>query len=89
MQRKQDVEQQPVSIDHIISMLENAVTKKSRIVKELAIRRVREWTQELMESYTYMGSLKKKLSDALGKLNHLNLEQKQEGWKMLEQFLNP
>jgi transposase len=89
MQREQDAEQQPVSIDHIISMLENVVTKRSRIVKELAIRRVSEWTQELMESYTYMGSLKKKLSDALGKLNHLSIEQKQEGWKLLDQFLNP
>jgi hypothetical protein len=36
-----------------------------------------------------MGSLKKKLSDALGKLNHLNLEQKQKAWNLLDQFLNP
>jgi hypothetical protein len=89
LQRNQDAEKQPVSIDHIISMLESVVTKKSRIVKELAIRRAREWTQELMQSYTYIGSLKKILSDALGKLNHLSLEQKQEGWKLLDQFLNP
>lgn len=89
VQRKQDTEQQPASIDDIISMLEKAVTKKSRIVKELAIRKVREWTHELMKNYSYMGSLKKKLSDALGKLNHLNLEQKQKAWDLLDQFLNP
>jgi hypothetical protein len=89
MQRKQDTEQQPASIDHIISMLEKAVTQKSRIVKELAIRRVGEWTQQLMTNYSYIGSLKKKLSDALGKLNHLTFEQKQKAWELLEQFLNP
>ena len=89
MQRKQDTEQQPASIDHIISMLEKAVTKKSRIVKELAIRRVGEWTHELMSNYSYIGSLKKKLSDALGKLNHLSFEQKQKAWELLEQFLKP
>jgi hypothetical protein len=89
MQRKQETQQQPVLIDDIISMLEKAVTKKSRIVKELAIRRVRDWTHELMKSYSYIGSLKKKLSDALGKLNHLTLEQKQEAWELLDQFLNP
>jgi hypothetical protein len=61
MQRKQDTEQQPASIDHIISML----------------------------NYSYIGSLKKKLSDALGKLNHLTFEQKQKAWELLEQFLNP
>ena len=88
IQRKQDTEQQPASIDDIISMLEKAVTKKSRIVKELAIRRVREWTQELMKNCSYIGSLKKKLSDALGQLNYLNLEQKQEAWELLAQFLN-
>ena len=86
--RKQDAEQQSASIDDIISMLEKAVTKKSRIVKELAIRKVRDWTLELANHYSYIGILKKKLSDALGKLNHLNLEQKQKAWELLEQFLN-
>lgn len=89
MQRNQYENQQPVTIDHVISMLEKAVTKKSRIVKELAIRRAREWTQELMESYTYMGSLQRKLSDALGKLNQLNLKQKQKAWELIEQFMKP
>jgi transposase len=89
MQRRQDEQQQPASIDDIIGMLEKAVTKKSRIVKELAIRKVRDWTLELMKNYSYIGSLKKKLSDALGKLNHLNLEQKQKAWELLDQFLNP
>jgi hypothetical protein len=89
MQRRQDEQQQPASIDDIISMLEKAVTKKSRIVKELAIRKVRDWTHELMKNYSYIGSLKKKLSDALGKLNHLTLEQKQKAWELLNQFLNP
>ena len=89
LQRKQETKQQPASIDDIISMLEKAVTKKSRIVKELAIRRVREWTHELMKSFSYIGSLKKKLSEALGKLNHLSLEQKQEAWELLEHSLYP
>ncbi|MCK4619289.1 MAG: hypothetical protein KAT52_05040, partial [Desulfobacterales bacterium] len=49
----------------------------------------REWTQELMKGYNYLGVLKKKFSDALGKLNHLSLEQKQKVWELIEQFLNP
>lgn len=89
MQRKQNTEQKPASIDDIIRMLEKAVTKKSRIVKELAIRKVGEWIQELVLNCSYLGSLKKKLSDALGKLNHLNFEQKQNAWELVEQFLKP
>jgi len=88
-QRKQNTEQKPASIDDIISMIEKAVTKKSRIVKELAIRKVGEWTRELMKNYSYMEPLKKKLSDALGKLNHLNFEQKQNAWELIEQFMKP
>jgi hypothetical protein len=89
IQRKQNTEPKPASIDDIISMLEKAVTKKSRIVKELAIRKAGEWTQELVSHYSYLGSLKKKLSDALGKLNHLDYEQKQKAWELIEQFLKP
>ena len=87
MQCRQDADQQPVSIDDVISMLEKAATKKSRIVKELAIRKAGEWTRELVANYTYLGSLKKKFSDALAKLHHLNFEQKQKAWELVEQFL--
>jgi len=87
MQRKQNTEQQSASIDDIISMLEKAVTKKSRIVKELAIRKAGEWTRELAANHSYLGALKKKFSDALAKLHHLNFEQKQKAWELVEQFL--
>ncbi len=89
IQRQQNAQQDPISIDDIVSMLEKAVTQKPQFVKELALRRAREWTQKLMESYTYIGSLKKKLYEALGKLNHQSLEQKQKAWELLDQFLNP
>ncbi len=72
----------------LISMVVKAVTITVRKVKELAARKAREWTHELIESYRYTGSLKKKLSDVLGKLQHLSMEQKQKAWELIEQFLN-
>jgi hypothetical protein len=89
MQRRENDQQHPVTIDPVIAMLERAVTQKTRFAKELAIRRARKWTQELMKGYSYLGALKKEFSDALGKLNHLSLEQKQKAWELIEQFLNP
>lgn len=89
MQRRENDQQDPVTIDHVIAMLEKAVTMKVRFVKELAIRRAREWTQALMKGYKYLGTLKKKFSDALGMLNHLSLEEKQKVWELIEQFLVP
>jgi len=81
-QRQQQSENDQPSIDPIISMLEKVVEGKTRFVKELALKKAREWTQEMMKSYRYIGPLKKKLSDALGGMNHLSLEQKQKAWEL-------
>ena len=89
MQRRENDQKDPITIDHVMSMLEKAVTVKVRSVKEVALRRAREWTQELMKGYKYLGTLKKNFSDALGKLNHLSLEEKQKVWELIEQFLIP
>ena len=87
MQRRENAQQDPVTIDDVMAMLEKAVTEKVRFIKDLATRKAREWTQELMKGYKYLGTLKKKFSDALGKLNHLSLEEKQKAWELIEQFL--
>jgi len=89
LQGQKDNKQDPISINDIIGMLVKAVTITVRNVKALAIRKAQEWTHELMESYRYIGSLKKNLSDALGKLQHLSMEQKRQAWELIEQFLNP
>ena len=88
-QRQQEKQHDQISIDTVVKMLEKAVDVKTRFVKELALKKASEWMRELMENYTYIGSLKKKFSDALGDLNHLSLEQKQEAWELIEQFLKP
>jgi len=87
MQRRENAQQDPVTIDDVMAMLEKAVTEKVRFIKDLATRKAREWTQELMKGYKYLGTLKKNFSDALGKLNHLSLEEKQKAWELIEQFL--
>jgi len=89
MQRREKDRQVPVTIDDVMAMLEKAVTMKVRFIKDLATRKAREWTQNLMKDYKYMGALKKKFSDALGKLTHLSLAEKQKAWELIEQFLVP
>ena len=69
-------------------MLEKAVTVKAPFVKALAIRKAREWTHELMESCQYLGSLRKKVEDALGNVKHLTIDKKQKAWELFCQFLN-
>jgi len=60
LDRQKNAQSPPFSINNVIEMLEKAVTVKARFVKALAIRKAREWTYELMGSYQYLGSLRKK-----------------------------
>jgi hypothetical protein len=88
MERRKNKQSPQHSITNVIGMLEKAVTVKVRFVKELAIRKAQEWTHKLMEPCQYLGSLRKKIEDALGNLRHLTIEQKQKAWELFCQFLN-
>jgi hypothetical protein len=87
-QQQQQKEQASPTIEHIVEMAANAVTQSVRFVKELAERKSRQWTQELLRSVRYIGPLKKKIIDAIGTLSHLDENQKEQTWKLIEQFLN-
>jgi hypothetical protein len=77
------------TVKTIVGMLENAVTTSSRFFKERAARMGQQWTEELKKNYKNLGSLRKQIADAVGKLNHLTLEQKENIWQLLEQSFNP
>lgn len=77
------------SVEGIISMLVPAVKTSVQFVKELAIRKAQEWTQDLMKSYRYKGALKNSFAQALGDLMDLTIEEKNKIWELIEQFINP
>jgi len=87
LDRRKNAQAPALSINNVIEMLEKAVTIKARFVNALAIRKAREWTHELMKSCQYLGSLRKKVEDALGNVKHLTIEQKQKAWELFCQFL--
>lgn len=77
------------SVEGVVSMLVQAVKASVQFVKELAIAKAREWTQELMQSSRYVGALKSSFSEALGNLKDLTVEEKNKIWELIEQILNP
>ena len=86
--QRQEYQEDNPSVEVIVGMLTKAVKENVKFVKELAIRKARQWTGELMETYRYPGALKKRFSDCLGALTEeLTLEQKNGIWKFIEQFL--
>jgi hypothetical protein len=77
------------SVEGIVGMLTHAVKTSLQYVEELAIRKARQWTRELMGSYRYPGALKNQFSKTLEGLSDLTLQQKSQIWELIEQFLNP
>jgi transposase len=89
LQRQKQQSQDPHSVQDVVGMLVQAVKSTVQFVKELAIKKARQWTWALMESYRYTGSLKNQFAKALEVLTDLNLDQKNKIWELIGQFLNP
>jgi hypothetical protein len=77
------------TINDLVAMLEQAISASIEFVKETAIRQARRMAHVLMETYSYVGVLEKQIANALVQLTHLSLAQKQEAWKLIQQFLSP
>ena len=88
IERQKQAQLEPVSIDNILGMLSTAVTNNVRFVKELAVRKAREWTLELIKSCRYLGPIKKEVETAIGKLTALSIDQRNKAWELFCQFLN-
>lgn len=87
--RRQQHAPQPPTVTDLVAMLEQAISASVQCVKEVAIRQARRMAHALAQTYQYVGALKKQIADALGRLTHLSLAQKQQALELIEQFLSP
>jgi hypothetical protein len=88
IERQKHAQSEPVLIDNIVGMLLKAATTNVRFVKELAVKKARQWTLELIQSSRYPGPVKRKVEASLGEFNNLSIDQKNEAWELFCQFLN-
>jgi len=89
LKRQQEGTEETHSVEDIVGILVHAVKASVQFVREAALRKAQEWTQELMEAYRYVGALKNSFSEALGNLKDLTVEEKTKIWELVEQTLNP
>jgi hypothetical protein len=86
--QQQEYQESRPSVEVVVEMLVKAVKENVKCVKELAIRKAGQWTGELMESYRYPGTLRKRFSDCLEALTEvLTFDQQNRIWEFIEQFL--
>jgi hypothetical protein len=88
-QREQEQQEDTITVDNVVRMLEQAVTVKVQFVKELAIRKASQWALELMQDKTYIRPVRNKISDAIGALKNLTFDQRQYAMELFDQFLQP
>jgi transposase InsO family protein len=85
-QEKMDMVQ-PTTIENLVIMLQEVLKVKAGFIREISIRLVKQMLQNLKSQHQYMGVLKKKISDALGEVQSMNMSQRQEAFNLVEQCL--
>ncbi|XPS87145.1 uncharacterized protein Dvar_51630 [Desulfosarcina variabilis str. Montpellier] len=88
IERQKNAQTEAISIDDILGMLSKAVASNIRFVKELAVRKAREWTLEFIKSCRYLEPIKRKVETSLSTQTNLSIDQKKEAWELFCQFLN-
>jgi len=68
---KQEKAQETTTVENLVAMLRNAILSRHRFIKDTCIRQAKRMADNLKKQYRYTGVLKRKILDALGKINEL------------------
>ena len=78
----------PSTVQDVLNILSSAVKYSAKYLKDVALRRAKDWIKELISSTKYIGVLRKKFEKSLIEMTQLNLEQKNKIWGYVTGFLN-
>jgi hypothetical protein len=78
----------PSTVQDVLNILSSAVKAPAKYLKDVALRRAKEWINELIRTTKYIGVLRKKLEKGLIEMTQLNMEQKNKIWEYVIEFLN-
>ena len=87
IQKQLQQQQQPPDVEDVLNMLLRAANASKRFVKELALKRAKEWTADLIKNSRYMGSVRKKFEEKIALMSNLTRQQKDEIWQLVEDLL--
>jgi hypothetical protein len=74
-------------VENLVDILHNAILSGHRFIKDTCIRQAKRMADNLKKQYRYTGVLERKILDALGKINELNIEQRKEVIQLMEEVL--
>jgi hypothetical protein len=76
------------TVQDVLNILSSAVKAPVKYLKDVALRRAKEWINELIRSTKYIGILRKKFEEHLIEMTQLDMEQKNRIWEYVAGFLN-
>jgi len=87
IQKQLQQQQQPPDIEDVLNMLLRAGCASKRFVKELALKKAKEWTADLIKDIRYMESVRKKFAEKIALMSNLTSQQKEKIWQLVEDLL--
>lgn len=73
--------------DAIVGIVRAALDSPPKI-RKVALNRARAFAEELIGEKRYLGPLKKKFADEIGKLNQLGIDSKEQIWNVIQGFFS-
>lgn len=86
-QKQLQKQQEPADIEDVLTMLVRAADASKRFVKELALKRAKEWTADLIKDSRYTGSVRKIFAEKIAIMSNLTSQQKDKIWQLVEDLL--
>jgi len=72
--------QKPSTVQNVLDILLSAIKAPAKYLKDVALRRAKEWIAELLKATKYIGILRKKFEEDLANMVQLSTEQKNKIW---------
>jgi hypothetical protein len=80
-------ERKPSTVQNVLGILLSAIKAPAKYLKDVALRRAKEWTTELLKATKYIGTLRKKFEEDLANMVQLSTEQKNKIWDYVTSLL--
>ena len=78
----------PSTVQNVLNILLSAIKAPAKYLKDVSLRRAKEWTNELIQTTKYIGTLRKKFEKKLVEMSQLSLEQKNKVWGYVTELLS-
>ncbi len=76
------------TIKNIVNMLEKGISLPTHRLREVCLRLSKKWILKLIDAQRYIGTVKKKIIDAIGENHHLSIEHKEQIMDYVQQIIN-